>query len=94
MVGLLEDFVKRFRGEIDPLEDVFIAALSTKLPGKKLIVFHELRKDQKGKDQVSIARFEKVGHSGIGKPAPVDRKKTSVKVAQTQATQAEPETDW
>ena len=94
MVGLLEGFAMKFQGEIDPLEDVFVAALQVKLVGKRIKVIHEIQKNQKGKDQVSIVRFEKVGNSGIGKPAPVDRKKTAVKVAQTQATQAEPETDW
>jgi len=93
-VGLLEGFSAKFQGEIDPLEDVFLAALQLKLVGKRIKVIHEIQKNQKGKDQVSIVRFEKVNNSGIGKPAPVDRKKTAMKVGQTQATQAEPETDW
>ena len=72
MVGLLEGFVAKFQGEIDPLEDVFIAQLQVKLPGKRVKVTHDTRKDKKDKDQVNVVRLEKVGgNSGIGKPAPV-----------------------
>ena len=76
MVGLLESFTKKFAGEIDPLEEVFMAALKTKLVGKTIRVVHELRKDQKNKDQVNIIRFEKITNSGVGKPPlkPLEKK--------------------
>ncbi len=68
MVGLLEGFAMKFQGEIDPLEDVFLAALQIKLVGKRIKVIHEIRKDQKGKDQVNVVRFERVSNRGGGKP--------------------------
>ena len=86
MVGLLESFTKKFPGEIDPLEDVFLVTLQTKLVGKTIKVVHELRKDQKNKDQVNVIRFEKITNSGVGKP-PLKPSEKKVK------TQAENE-DW
>jgi len=86
MVGLLESFTKKFAGEIDPLEEVFMVALQTRLTGKTIRVVHELRKDQKNKDQVNIIRFEKITNSGVGKP-PLKPSEKKVK------TQAENE-DW
>lgn len=89
MTGLLESFVNRFQGDIDPLEDVFIIALQTKLPGKTIKVAHELRKDQKGKDQVGVLRFEK-----IGKPAHASPKGATGKATQVQAIQTKAKIDW
>ena len=59
MVGLLEGFVAKFQGEIDPLEDVFIAQLQVKLPGKRIKVIHDVRKNQKDKEQVNIVRLDR-----------------------------------
>jgi hypothetical protein len=61
LTDLLEPMVKKFKGgEVDPVDDTFINLLKLKLPGKMLKATHEVRKDQKGRDQASIVRFERV----------------------------------
>ncbi len=93
MVGLVDQFVNRFRGDIDPLEDMFIVALQTKLPGKVIKVVHELRKDQKGKDQVNIVRFEACKNNAAGKATVAAGGQKSKPVAKTKAEAATNE-EW
>ncbi len=58
MAGLLDYLAKKFAGDFSPLDDKFVNTLALKLPGKFIQVRHDLKKDQKGKDQTNIIRFE------------------------------------
>ena len=68
LTGLADTFATKYKGDLSPLEDGFINHLKLKLPGKQVKVHHDLRKDQKGKDQVNISRFEMVD-GAASKPA-------------------------
>jgi hypothetical protein len=76
MTGLVEPFSKKFGSEVDITDDSFVNAVKLKLPGKFIQVTHEIRKDNSGKDRVSITRMEAVAKSGKqaakpGKPSSV-----------------------
>jgi hypothetical protein len=54
-------FAKKFGSDVDITDDTFVNALKLKLPGKRLQLTHDIRKDNSGKDRVSIVRMEAVG---------------------------------
>ena len=87
MTGLLDGFRTKFPDEIDLLEEEFINTLAVKLLGKRIRVTHDLRKDQQGKDRVTVLRLEK-----IAKPAPTSSRGTATKIPQ--ATQSKAKADW
>ena len=61
MTGLVDMFAKKFGNDVDITDDTFVNALKLKLPGKRLQITHDVRKDNAGKDRVSISRMEAVG---------------------------------
>lgn len=67
LTDLLDPIAKKFKGEVDVMDEVFLNTLKLKLPGKILMAHHEVRKDQKGKDRANVIRFERA--SGA-KPRP------------------------
>ena len=66
MTGLVNSFAKKFGDEVEATDDRFINAIKLKLPDKFVTVHHDVRKDNKGRDQVNIVKFERFGK---GKPA-------------------------
>ena len=63
MTGLVDMFAKKFGNDVDITDDSFVNALKLKLPGKRMQITHDIRKDNSNKDRVSIVRMEAVGGS-------------------------------
>ena len=70
ITGLINGFSQKFGEDVDAADESFLNALKIKLPGKFVKATHELRKDQKGKDQVSVIRFERFATSPPSKVDP------------------------
>ena len=74
MTGLLPAFVKNFGPEVNAQDDKFLNAVKLKLPGKSVIVHHNVRKDNKDKDQVNITRMEMADGKGPETPKPAGKR--------------------
>ena len=71
MTGLVNSFAEKLGDEIEPTDDRFLNPLKLKLPDKFITVHHDVRKDNKGRDQINIVKFERFGK---GKPVPANPK--------------------
>ncbi len=74
MTGLMPAFSKNFGPEVDAQDDKFLNAVKLRLPGKRVVAHHGIRKDNKGKDQVNITRMEAVDGKGPEPQAPVGKR--------------------
>jgi len=59
MTGLDKSFAEKFGDEIDPTDQKIVNALTLKLVGKQVKVKHEIRMDNKGREQVNITNISK-----------------------------------
>jgi hypothetical protein len=64
LTGLMGPFAENFGDQVDITSERFINALKLKLPGKFIKGYHEVRKDQNGRDRANIIKFERVGTGG------------------------------
>ena len=71
MTGLVNMFAEKLGNEVEPTDEKFVNSIKLKLPDKFITVHHDVRKDNKGRDQVHIIKFERFGK---GKPAPTQLK--------------------
>lgn len=88
LVGLLEYFGKKYKGDVDPINDeIFLEDLALKLPGKIIRAKHEVRKNNKGREVMNFLKFMK---------ATKGKKKPAKKKSQTEdkTPDTEEEEDW
>jgi hypothetical protein len=70
ITDLIDQFAKKFNGEVDCTDDRFLDALKLKLVGKRLTAVHTLRADKNGRERPNIVKFERATNS---KPQPVQK---------------------
>ena len=92
LTGLIDGFAQKFGGNVNATDEPFLNAVKLKLPGKFIKVTHEVRKDQKGKDQVNIVRFERFATSSAPSKADAGKAKAAGKPAQ--AAEAPMDESW
>jgi len=75
ITGLIDQFAKKFGGEVDVTEDNFLNALKLKLVGKFITARHVLREDNNGRKRCGIMKFERTGKAKAQTEAKVDSPK-------------------